>query len=87
MYTMKKELGKIDGLNIALVGDLRFGRTVHSLAYALSLYDVKLYFISPTLLGMRREVLDTISERIKVVESEVYPVEGIAPYYFGGNVA
>jgi aspartate carbamoyltransferase catalytic subunit len=69
MYTMKKELGKIDGLNIALVGDLRFGRTVHSLAYALSLYDVKLYFISPNLLGMRREVLDTISERIKVVET------------------
>lgn len=69
MYTMKKELGKIDGLNIALVGDLRFGRTVHSLAYALSLYEVKLYFISPELLRMRREVLDTISERIKVVET------------------
>jgi aspartate carbamoyltransferase catalytic subunit len=69
MYTMKKELGKIDGLNIALVGDLRFGRTVHSLAYALSLYDVRLYFVSPNLLGMRREVLDTISERIKVVET------------------
>jgi len=69
MYTMKKELGKIDGLNIALVGDLRFGRTVHSLAYALSLYDVKLYFISPELLRMRRDVLDTISERIKVVET------------------
>ena len=69
LYTMKKELGKIDGLNIALLGDLRFGRTVHSLAYALSLYDVKLHFISPELLGMRREVLDTISERIKVVET------------------
>jgi aspartate carbamoyltransferase catalytic subunit len=69
MYTMKKELGKIDGLNIALIGDLRFGRTVHSLAYALSLYNVKLYFISPELLRMRREVLDTISERIEVVES------------------
>jgi len=69
MYTMQKELGRIDGLNIALVGDLRFGRTVHSLAYALSLYNVKLYFISPELLRMRREVLDTISERIKVEET------------------
>jgi len=66
---MKKELGQIDGLNIALVGDLRYGRTVHSLAYALSLYDARLYFISPELLRMRREVLDTISERIKVVET------------------
>jgi len=69
LYTMKKELGRIDGLNVALAGDLRFGRTVHSLAYALSLYDVKLYFISPDLLRMRREVLDTISERIKIVET------------------
>jgi aspartate carbamoyltransferase catalytic subunit len=69
LYTIKKELGKIDGLKIALVGDLRFGRTVHSLAYALSLYDVSLFFISPELLRMRREVLDTISERIKVEET------------------
>lgn len=69
LYTIKKELGRIDGLNIALVGDLRFGRTVHSLAYALSLYDVRLYFISPELLRMRREVRDTISERIKVEET------------------
>ncbi len=69
LYTMKKELGRIDGLNVALAGDLRFGRTVHSLAYALSLYDVNLYFISPELLRMRREVLDTISERIKIVET------------------
>ncbi len=65
LYTVKKELGQIDGLNIALAGDLRFGRTVHSLAYALSLYDAKLYFVSPELLRMRREVLDTIGERIK----------------------
>ena len=69
LYTMKKELGRIDGLNIALAGDLRFGRTVHSLAYALSLYDVKLHFISPEVLRMRREVLDTISERIKIEET------------------
>jgi len=68
LYTVWKELGKIDGLNIALVGDLRFGRTVHSLAYALSLYDVKLHLVSPELLRMRREVLDTIGERIKVTE-------------------
>jgi aspartate carbamoyltransferase catalytic subunit len=69
LYTMKKFLGQIDGLNIALIGDLRFGRTVHSLAYALSLYNVKLYFISPESLRMRSEVLDTIRERIKVEET------------------
>jgi aspartate carbamoyltransferase catalytic subunit len=68
MYTMIKEKGRIDGLKIALVGDLRYGRTVHSLAYALSLYDIELYLVSPETLRMRREVLQTIKERISVTE-------------------
>ncbi|UCG45241.1 MAG: aspartate carbamoyltransferase [Candidatus Bathyarchaeota archaeon] len=68
LYTILKEKGQIDGLNIALTGDLRYGRTVHSLAYALSLYDVRLHLISPELLRMRREVLDTIRKEIKVTE-------------------
>ncbi len=68
LYTMMKEKGKIDGLKIAFVGDLRFGRTVHSLAYALSLFDVELYLISPESLRMRREVLQTIKEKIPVTE-------------------
>lgn len=68
LYTIKKEKGKIDGLKIAFVGDLRYGRTVHSLAYALSLYNVELYLISPETLKMRREVLQTIKERIPVTE-------------------
>jgi aspartate carbamoyltransferase catalytic subunit len=70
LYTMKKELGKIDGLNIALAGDLRYGRTVHSLAYALSLYNINLYLVSPSTLGMRKEVLEEVSNRIKVQELE-----------------
>lgn len=69
LYTIRRELGTIDGLSIGLVGDLRYGRTAHSLAYALSLYDVKLYLVSPELLRMRREVLDDVKTRIKVVES------------------
>ncbi len=68
LYTMNKEKGKIDGLKIAFVGDLRYGRTVHSLAYALSMYKIELYLISPESLKMRREVLQTIKERIPVVE-------------------
>jgi aspartate carbamoyltransferase catalytic subunit len=68
LYTIVKEKGRIDGLNVAMVGDLRYGRTVHSLAYALSLYDVKLYLVSPETLRMRREVLDTIKEKVKIVE-------------------
>jgi aspartate carbamoyltransferase catalytic subunit len=68
LYTIRKEKGKINGLKIALVGDLRYGRTVHSLAYALSLYDIELYLISPETLKMRREVLQTIKDKITVTE-------------------
>ena len=68
LYTMVKERGRVDGLKIALAGDLRYGRTVHSLAYALSLYDTELFLVSPETLRMRREVLQTIKERIPVTE-------------------
>jgi aspartate carbamoyltransferase catalytic subunit len=70
LYTIRKELGKIDGLNVALAGDLRYGRTVHSLAYALSLYDINLYLVSPSILKMKKEVLEEVSNRIKVQELE-----------------
>jgi aspartate carbamoyltransferase catalytic subunit len=70
LYTMRKETGKLDGLNVALAGDLRYGRTVHSLAYALSLYDINLYLISPPLLRMRKEVLEEVKDRIKIQELE-----------------
>lgn len=69
LYTMRKEKGKIDGLKVALVGDLRYGRTVHSLAYALALYDVELFLVSPESLRMRKDVLDTIKSKIPVTEA------------------
>jgi aspartate carbamoyltransferase catalytic subunit len=77
LYTILKEKGTIDGLNITLMGDLRYGRTVHSLAYALSLYNVKLFLVSPELLRMRREVSDSIKQRIKIVEGSA--VEDVLP--------
>jgi aspartate carbamoyltransferase catalytic subunit len=69
LYTMRKEKGKIDGLKVALVGDLRYGRTVHSLAYALALYNVELYLVSPDTLRMRKDVLETIKNKIPVTEA------------------
>jgi aspartate carbamoyltransferase catalytic subunit len=68
LYTIMKEKGKVDGLKIALIGDLRYGRTVHSLAYALSHYNIELYLVSPESLKMRREVIQTIKEKIPVAE-------------------
>ncbi len=69
LYTIRKELGKIDGLNIGLVGDLRYGRTVHSLAYALSQYKVNLFLISPEILKTRKEVLEEVAKRVEVKET------------------
>ena len=69
LYTIQKEKGKIDGLKIALVGDLRYGRTVHSLAYGLSLFDVELCLVSPDSLRMRREVIRAIQDKIPVSET------------------
>jgi aspartate carbamoyltransferase catalytic subunit len=68
LYTLQKEKGKIDGLKIALVGDLRYGRTVHSLAYALSLYNIELYLISPETLRMRHQVIRAIKNKISIME-------------------
>ena len=48
IYTIKKELGRIEGLKVAMVGDLRYGRTVHSLLQLLALFpNVVMYFVSP----------------------------------------
>ncbi|MHA1238181.1 MAG: aspartate carbamoyltransferase [Candidatus Odinarchaeia archaeon] len=73
LFTIKKEKGKIDGLNIALMGDLKYGRAVRSLAYALSLYNVKLFLISPKLLSMREEVLEDLKAR----NIEIYTIENL----------
>lgn len=71
VYTIYREKGKIDGLNIALIGDLKYGRTVHSLAYALAFYNVNLYFVSPPELRMRREIIEDL-KKIGVKFSEHY---------------
>ena len=66
LYTMWKLFGKIDGLKVGLLGDLKHSRTVSSLSYTLSMFkDIKLYCIAPRILQMRQEVLDKISGKIE----------------------
>lgn len=63
LYTIRKEIGSIDGLKIAMVGDLAQGRTVRSLAYLLSRFkDIKMYFVAPPLLKMKQDILDHLRE-------------------------
>lgn len=68
LYTVKKELGKIDGLSFLFVGDLKYGRTVHSLAQMLSNYDVELLFHSPPGLKMASSMLGEVRNSVKVRE-------------------
>ncbi len=55
LYSIKKTQGKLDGINILMVGDLKYGRTVHSLLQAMSLFDTKYTFVSPPELQMPDE--------------------------------
>lgn len=52
LFTIREELGTLDGLKVAMVGDLRYGRTVHSLTKLLLQYNVSLRFVSPEILRM-----------------------------------
>ncbi len=64
LYTIKREIGKIDGIKIAFIGDLKYGRTVHSLCYALSLFDnVEIVFISPDELKVPKEIIDDLNKK------------------------
>jgi len=68
IYTIRKEKLKVDELKVAIVGDLRYGRTVHSLVLALALYGIDLYLVSPESLRMRKDVIRTIKNKIPVTE-------------------
>lgn len=65
LFTILEELGQVDGLRVAMVGDLKYGRTVHSLTKLLVNYDVDFAFVSPELLAMPQDVLDTADQRGK----------------------
>jgi len=60
MLTIQDLKGKIDGLNVGLIGDLKYGRTVHSLAHLMSNYNANLFFISPEQLQMQYRVKDSL---------------------------
>ncbi len=62
LFTIRTEKKKIEKKNIILLGDLKYGRTVHSLAYALSVYGAELIFVSPISLKMPKEVISECME-------------------------
>jgi aspartate carbamoyltransferase catalytic subunit len=71
LYTIMKSKGRLDKLTVAMVGDLKYGRTVHSLATALSHFSVSMVFVSPAQLRMPRDLLNELSaKRIEFSETD-----------------
>jgi len=62
IYTIQREMGTIDGLTIGMAGDLKNGRTVHSLLTILIHYDVKIVLISPEKLSMPEKYINLLKE-------------------------
>ena len=66
LYTIMKE-SSLDGIKIALVGDLKYSRTVHSLIKALTLFNIKIYLVSPETLALPEEFLEGL-KNVEVAE-------------------
>lgn len=62
LYTIKETQGTLENLSLAMVGDLKFGRTCHSLVRALAHFNVRLYFVSSSALEMPKEICNSLRE-------------------------
>ncbi|PWZ26027.1 Aspartate carbamoyltransferase, chloroplastic [Zea mays] len=64
VYTIKREIGTLDGIKLGLVGDLANGRTVRSLAYLIAKYqNIKIYFVSPDVVKMKDDIKDYLNSQ------------------------
>lgn len=63
LFTILSELRQVDGLTVTMLGDLKYGRTVHSLARLLSLYNVRLNYVSPDILQMPAEIIAELDDK------------------------
>ncbi len=76
LFTIREELGTVDGLTVTMLGDLRYGRTVHSLARLLSLYRVKLNYVSPPSLAMPRDIVAALQAK-GIPQAEYHSLEPV----------
>jgi aspartate carbamoyltransferase len=78
-FTIYEELGRLDNLTVTMLGDLKYGRTVHSLARLLTLFrGITLNYVSPDILRMPRDVTDEVTER-GLVQTEHQTLRKILP--------
>lgn len=79
-FTIFEELGvgQVDGMTVTMLGDLKFGRTVHSLARLLSLYNVKINYVAPDILRMPKDVMDEVKAK-GIPQVEYNSLEKVLP--------
>jgi len=78
-FTIMEELGRLDNLTVTMLGDLKYGRTVHSLARLLSQFtNIKLNYVSPDILKMPKEVMDEVAQK-NVPQAEFSSLEKVLP--------
>jgi aspartate carbamoyltransferase catalytic subunit len=70
LFTIQEDLGRLEGLTVTLLGDLKYGRTVHSLSRLLRLYGAKLNYVSPEILRMPSTLIEEL--RAAGVEQKEY---------------
>ena len=82
LFTIRQAHGTLEGLNVVLVGDLRYGRTVHSLSHALVRFGAKLTLVSPSTLKMPTEIVSDLREH----GSEIMETESLEDQISGADV-
>jgi len=78
LFTIRQERGTLDGLHVAMVGDLRYGRTVHSLTQLLLHYDVQLSFVSPEILRLPLDYMNQV-RGVGTTVRETYNIADVIP--------
>lgn len=78
LFTIAEELGVIDGLTVTMVGDLKYGRTVHSLARLLTLFDVRINLVSPKILQMPPEIVKEL-QTAHTAHGEYTDIDKVVP--------
>jgi len=78
LFTIFEELKGVDGLTVTMLGDLKYGRTVHSLARLLSLFDVRLNYVSPEILRIPPEIIAELDEK-GIPQREHFTLEEVLP--------
>ncbi len=78
LFTIVEELGQVNGLTVTMLGDLKYGRTVHSLARLLSLFNVKINYVSPDILAMPAEIIAELNQK-KIPQAEYTNLDKALP--------